>query len=493
MRISTKSVALKSARTDLLVSLFVKGETPAVPPAFEAALKVAKSAGDLPSTFKGSCLLYPTGRSATKRLLLLCAGEAKRLDAERLRRLAGVSANKAIALKAGSLLIHPSSRVCAKRSGDELGLALGEGLHMGAYRYQAPSKEKPKPLSLKDGGVLAPEKGAPKGLSAAVSRGAKRGAAVCFARDLGNKAGNLLTPRKLAAEAKKLAGGKIRFKAFDEKQMAEKKMGAILAVSQGSREPARMIFLDYNPGNAKKTICVVGKGLTFDAGGISLKPGAGMWDMRYDMCGSAAVLGLFHAIKSGACKPKHRIIGVVPTSENLPGGEAIKPGDIVRACDGTTIEIQNTDAEGRLILCDALAYSKKTFKPDAIVDLATLTGAVIIALGHEIAAAEGNNDKWVQEAVAAGESSGDHCWQLPLWEVHRDQMKSKFADLKNINQGRAEGGGSISGAAFLSYFVGETPWVHLDIAGTAWNQKPRGYYRGGATGFGVRLLADLLG
>jgi leucyl aminopeptidase len=493
MRISTKSVPLKSVRTDLLVSLFVKGEAPQVPPAFEAALKVAKSAGDIPSNFKGSCLLYPNGRSTTKRLLLLCAGEAKKLDAERLRRLAGVSANKALALKVTSVLLYPSPKVCAKRSGDELGSALGEGLQMGAYRYQAPSKEKPKPPSLKDGGVLSPEKGAPKGLSAAVGRGAKRGAAVCFARDLGNKAGNMLTPRKLAAEAKKLAGGKIRFKAFDEKQMAEKKMGAILAVSQGSREPARMIFLDYNPGNAKKTICVVGKGLTFDAGGISLKPGAGMWDMRYDMCGSAAVLGLFHAIKSGACKPKHRIIGVVPTSENLPGGEALKPGDIIRACDGTTIEVQNTDAEGRLILCDALAYSKKAFKPDAIVNLATLTGAVVIALGHEIAAAIGNNDKWVQETLASGESSGDRCWQLPLWDLHKDQMKSKFADLKNINQGRAEGGGTISGAAFLSFFVGDTPWVHLDIAGTAWNQKARGYYSGGATGFGVRLLADLLG
>ncbi|HHI81089.1 MAG TPA: leucyl aminopeptidase [Planctomycetes bacterium] len=493
MRISSKTGALKTARTDLLVCLFVKGETPQVPPAFEAALKAAKTAGDIPAKFQGSRLLYPSGRSMSKRLLLLCAGESKKLDNERLRRLAGVAANKGIALKATSLLLHPSERVCKGRDGTQLGLALGEGLQMGAYRYQPPSKEKAKPVSLRDAGVLCPEKGAPKGLTAAVSRGAKRGAAVCFARDLGNKPGNLLTPRKLAAEAKKLAGGKIRFKALDEKQMAEKKMGAILAVSQGSREPARMIFLDYNPGNAKKTICVVGKGLTFDAGGISLKPGAGMWDMRYDMCGSAAVLGLFHAIKSGACKPKHRIIGVVPTSENLPGGEAIKPGDVVRACDGTTIEIQNTDAEGRLILCDALAYSKKTYKPDAIVDLATLTGAVIIALGHEIAAAIGNDDKWVQEALAAGESSGDSLWQLPLRDFHRDQMKSKFADLKNINQGRAEGGGTISGAAFLSYFVGDTPWVHLDIAGTAWNQKAKGYYSGGATGFGVRLLADLLG
>ncbi|MCA8970786.1 MAG: hypothetical protein KDC95_13410, partial [Planctomycetes bacterium] len=232
-----------------------------------------------------------------------------------------------------------------------------------------------------------------------------------------------------------------------------------------------------------------GKGLTFDAGGISLKPAGSMDEMRYDKCGGVAVLGLFHAIQSGAVTPKHRVIGVVPASENLPDGNANKPGDIVTACNGTTIEVLNTDAEGRLILCDALAWAIKTYKPDACVDLATLTGACIVALGHELSGAMGNDQELIDEVIDAGRRADDPCWQLPLLDVHKEQMKGTYADLKNINSPK-DGNGSTAGGAFLSYFVGDTPWVHLDIAGTAWNQKAKDYYQSGGSGAGVRVLIE---
>ena len=248
--------------------------------------------------------------------------------------------------------------------------------------------------------------------------------------------------------------------------------------------------MDYKPAGATRTVCVVGKGLTFDTGGISLKPGARMDEMRYDMCGGAAVLGLFHAIKGGALRGmrgKTRVVGVVAASENMPDASAQKPGDVVRACDGTTIEVLNTDAEGRLILADALAYANKTYKPEKIVDLATLTGAVIVALGHEATGIMGNDDELAHAVIDAGQEADEPLWQLPLWEAHKDQIKSKFADLANLNS-PAHGNGSTAGGAFLSFFVGDTKWVHLDIAGTAWGQRARDYYRSGASGTAVRTL-----
>jgi leucyl aminopeptidase len=211
--------------------------------------------------------------------------------------------------------------------------------------------------------------------------------------------------------------------------------------------------------------------------------------MRYDMCGAGAVLGLFHALKHGALKgskQSRRIIGLIAATENMVGPEAQKPCDIVRAMDGHTIEVLNTDAEGRLVLCDAIAYAKKFYKPSKMVDLATLTGAVVVALGHEVAGVLGNDQKLTDELIAAGKAADEPLWQLPLWEVHKDQMKSKFADLANINGG--QGGGTIAGAAFLSFFAGDTPWAHLDIAGTAWGGIAKDYYRSGASGTAVRTL-----
>jgi leucyl aminopeptidase len=262
-------------------------------------------------------------------------------------------------------------------------------------------------------------------------------------------------------------------------------MNALLGVARGSSEAPKFIVLEFGPKRGKP-VCVIGKGLTFDTGGISIKPAAKMDEMRYDMCGAGAVLGLFHALRHGTVTTKHRIIGLIAATENGVGPSAQKPGDVVRAMDGHTIEVLNTDAEGRLVLADAIAYGKKFYQPVRIVDLATLTGAVVVALGHEVAGIMGNDQKLCDELLAAGKAADEPLWQLPMWDCHKEQMKSKFADLANINAG--QGNGSIAGAAFLSYFAGDTPWVHLDIAGTAYGGIAKDYYKSGAAGTAVRTL-----
>src|SRR5262249_46392456 len=223
---------------------------------------------------------------------------------------------------------------------------------------------------------------------------------------------------------------------------------------------------------------------TFDTGGISIKPAAKMDEMRYDMCGAGAVLGLFHALRAGAVTPKRRVVGLIAATENAIGPGAQKPGDVVRAMDGHTIEVLNTDAEGRLVLAEAIAYGKKFHQPEQIVDLATLRGAVVVALGHEVAGVLGNDQALIDALIAAGKAADEPLWQLPLWDVHKEQMKSKFADLANIN-GSQHGNGTIAGAAFLSFFAGDTKWAHLDIAGTAWGGISKDYYKSGASGTAV--------
>ena len=306
-----------------------------------------------------------------------------------------------------------------------------------------------------------------------------------LAKTLGNLPGNICTPTYLAAKA--LALGKahksIKTTVLEEKDMQKLGMGSFLSVTRGSEQPAKLITLEYS-GAAKtqKPIVLVGKGITFDTGGISLKPGAEMDEMKYDMCGAASVLGTLQAVAEMGLKLN--VVGVIPTCENMPCGKATKPGDIVTSMSGQTIEILNTDAEGRLILCDALTYSAK-FNPDTIIDIATLTGACVIALGHVASGMFSNEDKLAKELLAAGEQSHDRIWQLPLWDDYQPLLDSNFADMANIG-GRA--GGTITAACFLARFTKDYRWAHLDIAGTAWlsgKQK-------GATGRPVPLLAQYL-
>ena len=319
----------------------------------------------------------------------------------------------------------------------------------------------------------------------AIDEGAAISAGMSLARDLGNLPANVCTPTYLAKQARDMAKGdkRLRVKVLEEADMKKLKMGSLLSVSAGSRQPAKLITLEYRGAAAsEQPIALVGKGVTFDTGGISLKPGLAMDEMKFDMCGAASVLGTVKAVAQ--MQLPINVVGVVPATENMPDGIATKPGDIVTSMSGQTIEILNTDAEGRLILCDALTYAGR-FKPRAVIDIATLTGAVIIALGKIPSGIMGNDQKLIDDLVNCGQHIDDRIWQLPLWDDYQEQLKSNFADMANIGGRDA---GTITAACFLSRFTKDYKWAHLDIAGTAWKSGDDK----GATGRPVPLLTQYI-
>ena len=329
----------------------------------------------------------------------------------------------------------------------------------------------------------------PRGEARAVKQAIAEASAISsgmsLTRDLGNLPGNVCTPSYLAKQARELgkAYKRLKVKVLDEAEMKRLKMGSLLSVSAGSRQPAKLIILEYRGAAAREQpIALVGKGVTFDSGGISLKPGAAMDEMKFDMCGAASVFGTLKAICE--MEPPINVVGVIPATENLPDGLATKPGDIVTSMSGQTIEILNTDAEGRLILCDALTYTAR-FKPRCVIDIATLTGAVIIALGKVPSGIMGNDQKLIDELIKCGEQAQDKIWQLPLWDEYQDQLKSNFADMANIGGRDA---GTITAACFLSRFTKDLRWAHLDIAGTAWKSGDDK----GASGRPVPLLTQFV-
>ncbi len=305
-----------------------------------------------------------------------------------------------------------------------------------------------------------------------------------LAKDLGNLPGNVCTPAYLAEQARELAKRyRMKVQVLERKDMEKLGMGTLLSVAQGSAQPPKLITLEYRgAGKAQKPVVLVGKGVTFDTGGISLKPAPEMDEMKYDMCGAASVLGTLKAVAE--MKLPINLVGIIPATENMPGSRATKPGDIVTSMSGQTIEILNTDAEGRLILCDALTYAER-YEPDSVVDIATLTGACVIALGHVASGLFSNDDAFAKELIAAGDSANDRAWQMPLWDDYQEQLKSNFADFANIG-GRPAG--SITAACFLARFTKKFKWAHLDIAGTAWKSGKEK----GATGRPVPLLTQFL-
>ncbi|MBV8888317.1 MAG: leucyl aminopeptidase [Alphaproteobacteria bacterium] len=319
----------------------------------------------------------------------------------------------------------------------------------------------------------------------------KAAQAVSFARDLVAEPANVIYPETLAAQAATLEQFGVAVEILDEADMRKLGMGALLGVGQGSARPPRLVVMQWSGAGdsgrqdaANAPLAFIGKGVTFDTGGISIKPAAGMEDMKWDMAGSAAVIGLMRLL--AARKAKVNAVGIVGLTENMPSGTAQRPGDIVTSMSGQTIEVLNTDAEGRLVLADALWYCQDRFKPRLMVDLATLTGAIIVALGNEQAGLFSNNDELADRLIAAGKASGERLWRMPLGDSYDRQIDSDAADVKNIGGGRA--GGSIIGAQFLQRFVNGVPWAHLDIAGVAWSKKDAPTVPKGATGFGVRLL-----
>ncbi|MEI8572525.1 leucyl aminopeptidase [Methylomonas sp. EFPC1] len=353
----------------------------------------------------------------------------------------------------------------------------------GLYQYSATKKVDDKnPLQklavvADDSQQALAESGLQQGI--AIARGME------LAKHLADLPGNICTPTHLAEQALALAGehDKLTCEILEESDMEALGMGSFLSVSRGSRQPAKLICLDYQGGDSNaKPIVLIGKGLTFDAGGISLKPGLGMDEMKYDMCGGASVLGLVRM--ATLLNLKLNIVGLIPASENLPDGAANKPGDIWTSMSGKTIEILNTDAEGRLILCDTLTYAKK-YNPDVVIDMATLTGACIVALGRVPSGLFGNDDKLCNDLLSAGDAACDLVWRMPIWEEYQEQLKSNFADLANIG---GPDGGSITAAVFLSKFAEEYRWAHIDIAGTAWRTGANK----GATGRPVPLVSQYL-
>jgi leucyl aminopeptidase len=335
-------------------------------------------------------------------------------------------------------------------------------------------------------------------LAPAVERGARWAEAACLARDLINTPGQDLVPERLATRAREIGRDTgARVEVLGVPQLERLGMGAVLAVGRGSVHPPRFIVLDRparGTGAARgrtraggPTIVLIGKGVTFDTGGISIKPRENMHRMKYDMAGAAAVLGVFSALPDLDLPP--RVVGLIPSSENMPGGRALKPGDVVRSMDGTTIEVTNTDAEGRLLLADALGYARR-FAPVAVVDLATLTGAITLALGHLAAGLFTGDEALASELAAAAEASGERVWRMPLWDDYAPEMRSDTADILN-SSGMREGA-ACQAAIFLKRFAGGMPWVHLDIASTAWAPVDRAHEPRGATGWGVRLLLEWL-
>jgi leucyl aminopeptidase len=477
MRLKAVPAKAASQATPLLVVLVTKGR-PSDLPGGKLGARAASVAGR--AGFKGeagqSFLLHAEQSGGPRALLLVGLGKKGDVDGTTLRKAGTKAGNEAAKLDAGKFVVAPGKGL----SLDDDGLgALGEGLMLSAYRY--PLKDADHAPATEAAVVATGSRAA-----ATLKRAAAIGEGVNLARELGDLPGNVCTPEHFKATASKLAkSARFGFKAHGKAALKRMKMGGILAVNQGSATEPFILEMDYNPRGAKKTICVVGKGLTFDSGGISIKPSAGMEEMKYDMCGAAAVMGLMKALS--VTRPKGvRVIGMIGTTDNMSGADAYKPGDVVTTGSGKTIEVINTDAEGRVVLSDVI-HMATGHKPDAIIDLATLTGAIVVALGHEAAGLFTRDEKLGKRLADAGAATGENIWPMPTYDAYTEKVKSKWADVRN-SAGR--GAGACTAAAFLFEFSAGLPHAHIDVAGAAWEMTTRDGLPAGARGYGVRLLHE---
>jgi len=454
--------------------------------ALDFALSTRLGVGDFRARAGQTAVLHPGIEGGPERVQLIGLGPAAKADGETMRRAAARASAWATDHGAKSLaLFLPAVRGLAQPDAFS---AAAEGVVLGAYRfdrYKSGQKASPpgRVQLVADRMADLPE------VRREVKRGRIAALAQCLARDLSNEPPNELPPAALAREARKVArSAGLRCKVLAPAELAKRDMNALLAVGAGSAAGPRLIVLEHRPkGRAAKKgegpLCIVGKGITFDSGGLSLKSSTGMIEMKHDMAGAATVVGLMKAV--GELDLPVHVVGIVAAAENMPSGNAARPGDVVRAMSGKTIEILNTDAEGRVVLADALHYANVEYAPSAMIDVATLTGAVMMIMGPWATAMFSKDDDLVEEIREAGDESGELMWPLPLLPEHSKIMKSRVADLKNT--GGSHGGGSTA-AAFLAEFAGETPWVHLDIAGSGMTSQSTPYHRGGGTGVGVRTL-----
>ncbi|NCF33658.1 MAG: leucyl aminopeptidase [Proteobacteria bacterium] len=418
---------------------------------------------------------------AVARMLVL--GGLDNPSAATFTKIANLAAQEAVKLPIGQAVVAMTdTRVKGKNAQWKASTLMQACSHAG-YQFRH-HKSKPKPLHQLTRIKVHAADADSKAVRTAVKMGNALDAGLQLAKDLGNEPPNICNPNYLLAQARKMGkAANVRVSQLDEKKMTELGMGAFMAVSQGSDEPGRMIIIQYSGG--KKTdapVALVGKGITFDTGGISLKPPPGMDEMKFDMCGAASVLGVTKAVIEAGLPIN--LLTIVAAAENMPSGRATRPGDIVKTSSGKTVEILNTDAEGRLVLCDALTHAL-TFKPKAIVDVATLTGACIVALGSHASALYANNDELADDLLAAGDNANDRSWRMPLWDDYQSSLNSNFADMANVGGREA---GSVTAACFLSRFVEDVSWAHLDVAGSAFH----GGARKGASGRPVPMLFDYL-
>ena len=440
--------------------------------------------GDIQGALGETLMLQTGNERGARRILLVGAGTASKLDIQSGRKIAAAIIRGLRASKCKDACLHIEELGVEKLPLAQLCESLARSATTASYSYSETLSKPKKGLSISKLTVNCGKGLKTAQANAALKQGQQTGSGINVARELGNLPGNICTPAYLASEARKLAKSSARLstRILEEKQMRELGMGSLLSVSAGSAQPAKLIVMQYKgAAKSEKPYVLVGKGITFDSGGISLKPGAKMDEMKFDMCGAASVFGTLHAVL--AMKLPINVVAIVAASENLPSGTATKPGDVVTSMSGQTIEVLNTDAEGRLVLCDALSYAER-FKPAAVIDIATLTGACVVALGAHASGMYANNDKLAEQLTAAGESSHDRAWRMPLWDDYQKQIDTPFADMANVGGPAA---GSITAACFLARFTKKYQWAHLDIAGSAWNSAPKG-----ATGRPVALLTRYL-
>jgi leucyl aminopeptidase len=451
----------------------------------KAAIAEVIQNNEFKSTF-GSCLmLHLIGRGPIRKIMLMGLGKREKFTNEKARVVAGKAALEARKLSIDELIVIPFSKV-----DDSLIEAISEGLYLSLYSFQK-YKTNHRDASSEPGVATILVESDSERFQKIADKTSLTTQAVEYTRDISNLPPNECAPGQIAKFALALEEFGIKVTILERYEMESIGLNGIVSVGRGSNNPPKLIVMEYHRApNSKKPYLLVGKAVTFDTGGISLKPGDKMEEMKFDKCGGCAVLGILKAI--ALLDLKINVIGIVPSVENMPSSSSYRPGEIITMYNGKTVEVLNTDAEGRIILADAIAYGISKFEPKEIIDLATLTGAAIIALGANVAALIGSNEKLKAKLLQASEKTGERIWELPLFEEYNEQIKSSVADLKNIG-GRP--GGAITAAAFLSNFTNDVPWVHLDIAGTAWTQDgtyDKSYNPKGATGFGVRTVIKYL-
>ena len=482
-----KTVDLKKTKTETLVIPVCEDTQIHDNSAIVSIINKAKKLKEFKGDKNDEVILFSPLEIKVERVILLGLGKLKKIDLETLRSVAGKTVKKCIKKNLSQVLIAVPSDKKIKIEMSQVLTPLLEGAFLGNHIFDRYKKDKKLKVLKAINFLVEPHTAkAFRKLPLQVETACK---GTVLAREWVNIPSNDKRPeqfaRSITMQARK---ANLKVNVLTEKELKQKKFGALLAVAKGSRSKPCMVTLEYKPKNFKTTVVLVGKGVTFDSGGINLKPTGSLDTMKMDMGGAATVAAAL--IATAGLKPRIRVIGVLPIVENMPSGDASRPGDIVKSFSGKTIEIGNTDAEGRLILADAMSYAVKKYKPQVLIDIATLTGACVVALGENIAGLFSFDDDLAEMIIKSGEKLYERCWQLPMPEDYKELLKSDFADINNI--GKTRWGGAITAALFLSEFVSDTRWAHVDIAGPAYIKKENAYCPAGGTGFGVRLICDVL-